>query len=282
MAIAYLNGSWQAPEAAQVSALDRGFLFGDGVYEGLAVYGGKVFEGEQHLQRLRRSLEAIGLDPGVTDDWLMELMNEGIARSGLGVASCYLQISRGPDAGRNHVWPEQMQPTIFMMISEAPKLLRQSIVPLRVALLEDFRWHRGDIKSISLLANGLLRNEAVAKGYDDAVLHRNGLLTESTSSNIFLVRAGTIYTPAASNLLLHGITRQVVLDIAENNGLACEETDCPVSWLGDAEEVWVTSTGQEAWPVASINGRDVGTGEAGPVWRQLDQLFQQYKTAQLS
>jgi len=280
LAIAYLNGSWKPPEQLSLSPLDRGFLFGDGVYEGLAIYHGQVFELDAHLVRLRQSLASIQLDPGVSDVWLQQLMEEGIRRSGLVTASCYLQITRGVDDTRNHIWPNTVSPTIFLMISESARLENRNnatITPLNMTLLEDYRWQRGDIKSISLLANGLLKNEAVSLGFDDAILIREGQITESTSSNVFLVKKGRIVTPPASMLLLNGITRQVVLKLAALHQLPFAESACSLDDLRSADEVWITSTGHEVWPVGRVGDQAVGTGLAGPVWQQMDELFQKHK-----
>ncbi|MBO6556841.1 MAG: D-amino acid aminotransferase [Pseudomonadales bacterium] len=274
MAIAYLNGEWMQPEDARVSVFDRGFMFGDGIYEVMAVYDGEVFTLDQHLVRLQRSLDAIRLvSPHASEEW-RSLILEAVDRGQENPAYLYLQVTRGVAAPRNHVYPEVVQPTVLMTVMYAPVLERQNVAPLKVVTKEDFRWGRGDIKVVSLIANGLLKNEAIAEGFDDAILVRDGWVTESTAANVFIVKEGVIVTPPKSNHLLHGITRDHVVDLANEAGLSMEERSISESELLEADEVWVTSTGQEVWPVGQVNGQVIGNGSAGVVWQAVDDLFQ--------
>ena len=274
MAIAYLNGEWMRPEDARVSVFDRGFMFGDGIYEVMAVYDGEVFTLDQHLARLERSLDAIRLDsPHSPTEW-RALIEEAVERGKESPAYLYLQVTRGVASPRNHVYPETVSPTVLMTVMHAPVLERKEITPLKVVTKNDFRWGRGDIKVVSLIANGLLKNEAIAEGYDDAILIRDGEVTESTAANVFIVRNGVIVTPPKSNFLLHGITRDHVIELAQAAGLIVEERAISESELLGADEVWVTSTGQEVWPVGQVNGQVIGNGSAGVVWQSVDDLFQ--------
>jgi D-alanine transaminase len=274
VAIAYLNGEWMQPEDARVSVFDRGFMFGDGIYEVMAVYDGEVFTLDQHLTRLQRSLDAIRLDsPHTSEEW-RTLILEAVARGEENPAYLYLQVTRGVASPRNHVYPAAASPTVLITVMHAPVLERTDIVPLKVVTKADFRWGRGDIKVVSLIANGLLKNEAIAEGYDDAILIRDGEVTESTAANVFIVSNGVIVTPPKSNFLLHGITRGHVIELAQAAGLVVEERAISESELLGADEVWVTSTGQEVWPVGQVNGQVIGNGSAGVVWQSVDDLFQ--------
>lgn len=281
MAIAYLNGEWQAPEDAKISVFDRGFMFGDGVYEVMPVYWGKVFTLDEHLTRLNRSLREIRLKSPMTDQEWKALFAEAIDKSGEETALLYLQVTRGVATHRAHEYPSAVTPTVLVTVTAAPGLARQSITPYSMVIKQDFRWGRGDIKVTSLIASGLLKNEALDEGYDDAILVRDGLVTESTASNVFMVKDGIILTPPKSSFLLHGITRDHVINLIQANDIAFEERDFTESELAEADEIWITSTGHEIWPVGELNGEAVGNGEAGLVWQTMDSLFQASKKEQL-
>ena len=281
MAIAYLNGVWQAPEDAKVSVFDRGFMFGDGIYEVMPVYWGQVFTLDAHLRRLRRSLHEIRLASPFRDDQWKDLFVEAIGKSGEKTAFLYLQVTRGVATMRTHEYPADVNPTVLVTVTAAPGLERKSVVPYKMVTKTDFRWGRGDIKVISLIANGLLKNEAVDEGFDDAILIRDGLVTEATASNIFMVKDGVIVTPPKSNYLLHGITRGHVIELARSSGLPLEERDITEDELTKADEIWISSTGHEVWPVGELNGKTLGNGDAGVVWKTVDALYQASKRKQL-
>ena len=281
MAIAYLNGEWQAPEDAKISVFDRGFMFGDGIYEVMPVYWGQVFTLDAHLKRLHRSLREIRLASPFSHDQWKNLFAEAIGKSGEETAFLYLQVTRGVAAMRTHEYPVDVKPTVLVTVTAAPELERKSVIPYKMVTKNDFRWGRGDIKVISLIANGLLKNEAVDEGFDDAILIRDGLVTEATASNVFMVKDGVIVTPPKSNYLLHGITRDHVIDLARSKGLPLEERDITEDGLTEADEIWISSTGHEVWPVGELNGRTVGNGEAGVVWKTVDALYQASKRRQL-
>ena len=276
MAISYLNGTWQAIEDAKISVLDRGFMFGDGIYEVIPVYDGRVFTLDQHLTRLGKSLAEIKLaNPLGQDEWAA-LIKEALVRAEETTALVYIQVTRGIAAKRDHVYPKSPA-TILLTVSAAPILERKSIKPYALVSLEDFRWGRGHIKTVSLIAAGMLKNEAISQGADDAVLIRDGLATEGTSSNIFMVKDGVIVTPPKSKLLLHGITRDLVVELAAANGLALQERDIPATELAGADELMITGSGHEVWPVVQLDGLPVGNGAPGVMWKTLDNLFQSYK-----
>ena len=277
MAIAYLNGRWMRPEAARVSVFDRGFMFGDSVYEVMAVYDGQVFTLNQHLDRLQFSLDAIRLSsPHTREEWQL-LIEQAVTRGDENPAYLYLQVTRGFALPRNHVYPGPASPTVLITVMPAPILERTGIDPIKVVTREDFRWGRGDIKVTSLIANGLLRDEAMAAGYDDAILIRDGEVTEATAANVFIVSEGVIVTPPASNFLLRGITRDHVIALAGEADLPLAERAITEAELLGADEVWVTSTGQEVWPVGQVNDQVIGRGSAGAVWQTVDDLFQASK-----
>ena len=281
MAIAYLNGEWQAPEEAKISVFDRGFMFGDGIYEVMPIYWGKVFTLDEHLVRLNRSLNEIRLDSPFTDTEWRSLFAEAIEKSGEETALLYLQVTRGIASMRSHEYPVDVKPTVLVTITPAPGLERNKVVPYKMVMKEDFRWSRGDIKVVSLVANGLLKNEALAEGYDDVILLRDGLVTESSASNVFIVKDGIIITPPKSSHLLHGITRDHVIQLANANSMKLEEREIGEAELVEADEVWITSTGHEVWPVGELNGKTIGNGEAGVGWQSMDSLYQASKSAQL-
>jgi D-alanine transaminase len=278
-AISYLNGSWQAPEEAKVSVLDRGFMFGDGVYEVIPVYNARPFAVDRHLARLGNSLREVGLPSPMTDAEWQALMVEGVERSGETTASIYLQVTRGVAPAREHRYPAKPRPTVLLMVSPSQLLERTKVEPLEMITLEDFRWARGHIKTTSLIASGLLRNEAIARGADDAILIKDGRVTEATASNVFIAKDGVVITPPKSNHLLHGITRDVILELARRNRVEVQEREITPAELEAADEIMITSSTHEIWPVGRLDGRAVGNGAAGVVWRQLDGLFQEFKLA---
>jgi len=279
MSIAYLNGEWNPMSETKISVLDRGFMFGDGVYEVIPVYKEKAFTLKEHLARLGRSLDEIKITNPMNETQWTSLIEEAIRRSDEYDALVYIQITRGASESREHVWPENTPATVLVMVYDAPLLSRKEVKPYKVITLEDFRWQKGHIKSVSLVASGLFKNEAVSRGADDSVLIRNGYVTEASASNVYIVKNGVLITPPTSNSILHGITRQLVLSLARADGIAVEEREISVEELDEADEVIISSAGHEVWPVGSVNGKPVGNGEGGVVWQRLDQLFQEYKAS---
>ena len=275
MAIVYLNGEWIAPEEARVSVFDRGFMFGDAVYEVMAVYSRKIFLLDEHLARLNRSMDAIHLHSPHDDQVWSMLLRTAVDRGGEGDGCLYLQITRGVEASRSHIYSGEAEPTV--LITMTPRLERNLTKPLRVVTKKDYRWQRADIKVTSLVANSLLKNEAIAEGYDEAILVRDGLVTEATAANVFIVRDGVILTPPRSHFLLHGITRDYILALAQQAGFAIKEREITESELLAADEAWISSTGNEIRPVIEINNVVVGDGSPGALCSELDRLFQASK-----
>lgn len=274
----YLDGEFLPTQEARVSVLDRGFLFGDGVYEVVPVYGGHLLRLDQHLDRFEASLGAVGIaDPYPRERWVA-LFDELVKRAGPGDHSVYLQVTRGTDVRRDHMYPPDLRPTVFAMTSplSAPPS-EQLARGLSVCLLEDIRWDRCDIKAITLLANVMLRQAARETGADDAVLMRHGDVLEGTASSVFMVRDGVLTTPPKSAHLLPGVTRDLVLELAEANGLPWREAAIQETALRQADEIWLTSSTREVMPVTRLDGRSVGEGLPGPIWQQMHEWYQACK-----
>lgn len=274
--VAYFNGEFMFLDAVHISPLDRGFLFADGVYEVVPAYNGQLFRLEPHVQRLRRSLEAIHL--AVEHDWA-QVMTDLVARNAGGEQYVYLQVTRGAPAVRDHGFPAEPVPaTVFAMAKPlkqpSEKVLNEGLSAITVP---DIRWQFCHIKSVALLANVLARQQAIAEGADDAIMIRDGVLTEASAGNFYLVRDGEIYTPPADWRILHGITRSVVLELARANGIPCHEVELPVVRLASADEVWISSSTKDVLPITRVDGRPVGSGQPGPVWQRLWSLFQNHK-----
>ena len=277
MATVYLNGEFLPAEQACISVLDRGFLFGDGVYEVIPVYGGHLFRLEQHLERLELSLAGIRMkNPLDTQQW-RSCLNELVERNGGGDQSVYLQVTRGP-APRDHAFPKAARPTVFIMSNPlAP--IAESIRTEGVAAitLDDIRWQYCHIKAITLLPNVLLRQQALDAGAVEAILIRDGEVTEGAASNVFVIRHDTIMTPPKGPRLLPGITRDLILEIASANGVPWREQAIRADELVQADEIWFTSSTREILPVTRLDGRPVGTGKPGPIWQRMIKLYQEYK-----
>lgn len=277
--ICYLNGELLPLEQAGVSVLDRGFLFGDAVYELVPVYDGAPFFLDRHYRRLARSLEAIRLDNPLSADSLARLSRELVARNGGGNLALYLQISRGAAPERNHLFPTELKPTVFAMVAPMPPpkpaVLQQGIA---VVLVEDIRWRRCDIKATSLLANVLLRQGAEDADAAEAIMVKGDRVTEGSSSSVFAVRDSAVMTPPNSEDILPGVTRDLVLEIARGHGIEAVEREIAPDQLSAADEVWITSSAREVLPVTRINGNPVGPGLPGPIWQTVYGLFQRLKS----
>ena len=274
--IVYLNGQFLPAEHAKISVLDRGFIFGDGVYEVIPVYSGRLFRLQHHLKRLQNSLDGIRLkNPLPLDKWV-ELLERLVKENDGGDQSVYLQVTRGV-AKRDHAFPKNVEPTVFAMcdrVGEVPPELRQGVAAVTV---DDLRWKMCHIKSIALLPNILLRQQALDMGATEAIMIRDGEVTEGAATNVFIVRDATVATPPKSNLLLPGITRDLVVELCRKHKLPCEERTITDSELRNAEEVWLTSSTKEVIPVIRLDERPVGKGKPGPMWAQILRLYQEYK-----
>jgi D-alanine transaminase len=285
VSIVYLNGTFVPIDEACVSVMDRGFLFGDGVYEVIPVYGGRLFRLRHHLKRLQNSLEGIRLiNPCSNDEW-QAILSELVARNRTQAGahndqSVYLQVTRGVAPARDHGFPERVTPTVFAMSSPIaepdPVIETQGIAAVT---LDDTRWQMCNIKAITLLPNVLLRQEASEKSAAEAILIREGLVIEGSASNVFVIKNGLIQTPPHGPLMLPGITRDLVLELSGRHRLPWQETDLPESALRTADEIWITSSTREIVPVTRLDGHPVGDGGPGPLWRTLIAHYRDYKEA---
>jgi D-alanine transaminase len=275
--IVYLNGEFMPLAEARIPVLDRGFIFGDGVYEVIPVYSRNPFRLPEHLARFRRSHEAIRLDNPFSNEEWTGLVDELVARNAGDDQSVYLQVTRGV-AKRDHAFPAKTTPTVFGMSSPLSTPSKEAVENGVAAITAtDFRWLKCDVKSTSLLGNCLLRQAAADAGALEVVMFRDGHLTEGSSSNVFVVRNGVILAPAKDNLVLPGITYDVVVELAQNHKLPYEIGRVSEQTVRAADEIWVTSSTKEVLAVTTLDGKPVGTGKPGPVFRRMHQLYQEFK-----
>jgi Branched-chain amino acid aminotransferase/4-amino-4-deoxychorismate lyase len=275
--IVYLNGSFLPVHEARVSVMDRGFLFGDGVYEVIPVYGGRAFRLEHHLQRLGLSLQGIRIGNPLDQAQWSDILTALIRQNGGGDQSLYLQVTRGVAPRRDHAFPAGVQPTVFAMstpLTEPEAAVQSGISAVTVT---DIRWQLCNIKAITLLPNVLMRQQAIDAGAAEAILLRDGNATEGSASNVFIVRDGVVLTPPKSNLLLPGITRDLAVELCHANHIPCREADISAAQLRSADEVWVTSSTREVVPVTQLDGQPIGNGRPGPLWQRVSALYSAYK-----
>jgi D-alanine transaminase len=276
--IIYLNGNFMPAEKATVSVMDRGFLFGDGVYEVIPVFGDRLLRLDEHLARLQNSLDRISLSNPHSDEQWAEIFSQLLNNNDGEDRAVYLQISRGVYPKRDLAIKADYPPTIFAMVLHVvPPDVEIISAGISVITVDDFRWAACDIKSTSLVANVMLKQQAVSADVEDAILIKNHMLSEGTASNVFIVKNDVLITPPTGHKLLPGITRDLVIEIAKNNSILVEEREVKESELYTADEIWMTSSTREIAPVIRLNGEALGSGSAGPVWKRIVDLYQQYK-----
>lgn len=273
----FLNGRLVPIEQASVSVLDRGFIFGDGVYELVPVYSRVPFRLDEHLTRLERSLgEAKIRNPYSRAQWRSHVYQLIDAQT-FDDQGVYFQVTRGA-AKRDHAFPKNLEPTVFMMSNPLVSPPQAQVDQGGAAVsATDNRWLRCDIKSISLLGNCLLRQMSAEAGAVETILFRDGKLTEASASNVFIVKRGVIQSPPKSNLILPGITYDVVSELARANNLPMEFRDISEAEVRAADEIWVTSSSKEVLAIVELDGKRVGDGRPGPVFRRMHQLYQEFK-----
>jgi len=278
----YLNGRFLPLAEAKVSVLDRGFVFGDGVYELVPVYSRKPFRLDEHLRRLQDSLDGIRLaNPHGVAAW-RDLILRLVELQDFDDQSVYVQVTRGTPVGgqppREHAFPKGAPPTVFMfaqpLVTATPA---QKAAGVCAVSAPDNRWLRCDIKAISLLANILLRQQAVDAECAETVMLRDGFLTEGTASNIFAVKDGVLRAPPPSNLMLTGITYDVVLELAAAHGIPHEVRAISEAEVRNADELWMTSSTREVMAIVKLDGAPIGAGVPGPLARRMDALYQTFK-----
>ncbi len=275
----YLNGEFLAPEAARVSAFDRGFIFGDGVYEVIPVFGGRLFRLPQHLARLDSSLREIRLvNPLAGAEW-QKIFERLVDIQGGGDLSIYLEVTRGV-AARDHAFPPKVTPTVFAYAAPLKYPPKEQVEQgISAITAPDIRWLRCDIKAIALLPNALLRQQAIDAGTAEAILLRDGFMTEGAASNIFVIKNGRAVTPPKGPLILPGVTRDLVLELALIHGVPCAEAAVSETELRNADEVWLTSSTKEVLAITRLDGKPVGAGRPGPLHARMLAFYKDYKRA---
>jgi D-alanine transaminase len=273
----YLNGRFLPIEDAKVSVLDRGFIYGDGVYELIPVYRREPYRLPQHLARLQRSLDGIRLaNPHTNAEW-ESIIRDLVARIPFDDQGVYFQVTRGA-AKRDHSFPTGVTPTVFMMSNPLPLPTAEQIERgVAVVTAIDERWLHCDLKTISLLGNVLARQLATDAGAAEAILFRDGYLTEASASNVFIVRGGVIVAPPKDNQILPGITYDAAFELARNGGMPLEVRPIAREEALAADEMWLSSSTKEVLAVTTVDGKPFAAGVPGPVFRKMYELFQASK-----
>ncbi|PAE24613.1 D-amino-acid transaminase [Bacillus sp. 7894-2] len=270
-----LNGDLIERSEAKVDIEDRGYQFGDGVYEVIRIYNGKMFTADEHLERLLESGRKIELSIPYSKDQLKQMIIEMIERNNLELGIVYMQFSRGTSP-RNHAYPgTDVSPVLTAYTRETTRPVESMRNGVKAILIEDIRWLRCDIKSLNLLGNIMAKQKAAQSGCFEAIQHRGDTVTEGSSSNIAIVKDGTLYTHPATNLILNGITRRKINEICRENGIALEESAFTKEDLLAADEVFMSSTSAEVTPIIEIEGKLIGNGSPGPITNKLQNLFEE-------
>jgi D-alanine transaminase len=271
--ICFLNGNYVPLRDARISPLDRGFLFGDSVYEVIPVFDGKAFLLKEHFERLERSLKLIRVESLPSFELVQSICTELVRLNGIRSAYIYLQVTRGMEYGRNHAFPASMTPTVFAMASPLPELT-QSVIDngLSAITVEDFRWGRCDIKATTLLANILMKQQAADAGAQEAIIVRDGEVLEGSSSSVFAIFADELVTPPNSHRLLPGTTREAALRLA-NSFLKISVRSLSIDELRAADEIWIGAATRDVVPVCRLDSQAVGQGKPGKHWQQMRTLF---------
>ena len=280
MTIACLNGTFLPLEDACVPVMDRGFLFGDGIYEVIPVYGGKLFRLAHHLKRLENSLAGVRIgNPLSVQEW-EAMLRELVSRNTGADQAIYLQVTRGVSAKRDHAFPADIRPTLFAMSTPMATAVDIDAMTGTAAItLPDIRWKQCNIKAITLLPNVLLRQQAVDAGAAEAILIKDDHAIEGAASNVFTVTGGVLHTPPNSPALLPGITRDLILELATRHSIPFREADITTAELFAADEIWLTSSTREISPVTRLDDTVISAGKPGPLWRHMITLYQDYKAA---
>ena len=277
--IVFINGSYLPVQEAKISVLDRGFLFGDGIYEVIPVYGGRLFRFPEHLKRLDNSLSAIDIANPYPDTEWENICNEVITKNpGTGgEKSLYVQVTRGIAGERDHLYNDDLVPTVLVMCRNVTaKNYDKGVTAIT---RPEIRWQHCHIKAITLLPNIMLKQLAFrTDGSSETILIRDGLVTEGAASNVFVVKDEIVSTPQKDDSILPGITRDLVVELLHDADITCYETSVTERDLLGADEIWITGSLAGIAPVVRLNGMLVGDGKPGRVWHRASALFQQYKT----
>ncbi len=277
--LAYLNGNYLPLDEARISPMDRGFLFGDGAYEVIPVYSRRPFRLQQHLERLERTLAALQLANPLSKEQWAEVVQRLVDDHGSEDQGVYLQVTRGAAPVRDQAFPRPaVTPTVFAYADRLPTPSAELLAVGGTALTaEDFRWLRCDLKTVSLVANVLLRQLSAAAGCTETILLRDGLVMEGSASNVLVVQDGVILAPPKSNLILPGVTYDVVLELAAANGIPTQVRPVAEAELRSADEVWVTSSTKEVLSITRIDDAPVADGRPGPLAARMNALYQDFK-----
>jgi D-alanine transaminase len=282
MSIVFLNGEYLPQEQAKISPMDRGFLFGDGIYEVIPTYQGKTVGFIAHIERMQQGLSSIGIELNHShDDW-QQIVDNLVSKNESGNRGIYLHVSRGTDSKRAHAYPTGVAPTVFAFsfeIPAAPTPDKSKVKPFNVTSSEDLRWKRCNIKSTSLLGNVMHFQQSQDLGMQETILYnQQQQLTEASSCNVFVVKNNVIATPALDNQLLPGVTRKLLLTILrEHSNYKIEERVITMEEVRNADELWLTSSSKEVAPIITLDKKPVGDGSVGDVWQAAQALFSQYK-----
>jgi D-alanine transaminase len=276
--ISYLNGEYVPLREARISPLDRGFLYSDGVYEVMPVYEGRPFRFEAHAERLTRSLAGIQMeDPHTRSEW-REIISTLITRNGGGNQYVYWQVTRGAEFGRNHAPLPKIPRTVFAFCAPLPPITAATLENgVACVTTEDTRWAYCDIKSVSLLANVLLRQQSTDAGAAETILLKDGQLREASASAVHVVINGEIISPPRARSILPGTTRSAMEEVAASAGVPLRSAPVSEQQLRSADEIWLTASTREVQAVTTLDGKPVGNGKPGPVWRRVHEAWQRYK-----
>lgn len=271
-----INNELVEESEAKVSYNDRGYVFGDGIYEYIRVYEGRIFTAAPHFERFLRSAGEIGLDLDYSIDDLIALISKLLRANDVVTGGVYIQVTRGA-APRDHAFPDtDVTPVVMAFTKSYDRPYADLSQGINAITTEDIRWLRCDIKSLNLLGNVLAKEYAVKYNAKEAIQHRDGIVTEGSSSNAYAIKDGKIYTHPINNFILNGITRKVIKDAANDIGVPFIEETFDVDFLKSADEIIVSSTSIEVMPVVLLDGEQVGDGQVGPITKQLQQAFEGY------
>ncbi len=268
-----LNGELLERGKVSIDIEDRGYQFGDGVYEVIRVYNGKMFTEDEHLERLWASAASIGIEIPYSKEELKAQLKQLIEKDQVTTGTVYLQFSRGISARKHPFPPNGVMPTFVAYTKEVGRPVEKMQAGVKAIITDDIRWLRCDIKSLNLLGNLLANQKAAEAGCDEAILHREGRVTEGSHSNVSIVKDGTIYTHPANHFILNGISRRVMLSICEREGISVIEEPFTLAELTQADEVFLTGTTVEVMPVVELDGKPVASGKPGPLTQKLQALF---------
>ena len=273
----FLNGKYLSKDDAKISVMDRGFLFGDGVYEVIPVYQKKIFSLEEHLQRLYANLEALDItNPYDNSEW-ENIFTEIIKHSPFEQEAIYLQVTRGIMSTRTH-YQENLNPTVFVESNKISKRKNNEIYAGYSVITEkDERWSKCHIKSISLLANVLSIKNARKNDVEEVIFNRNGVITEGASSNVFIVKNNQVFSHPKNNLILPGVTREISIRILQDLNIEVFENSFTEEEMISADEIWITSSTREILPITSVNSMKIQSGKAGPLWEKVYLSYQSIK-----